>query len=509
MFNKQRERKIGIIIGYISTFVAAIVSLIYIPLLLKYIGKSEYGLYQLVGSVMAYFSTMYSSLSTSVVRYYSKYLATKDESNMCNTLAISRRIYRYASLLVIIIAIPIILLIAKIYRRSLSAWEIRESIFMFGIMIANLLVFLNNAIYSSAIIASERFIFRKSLDLISQMLQPFAVVLLLLQYKYAFIIVLVQLIFNSAISILNYWYFKEKLQIPVVYHENNKELVKGLFSLTLSILVVAIVDQIFWKTDQLILGQMYGTSTVAVYAIGSQINSLFISIGCVIPGICLPMITKIIEQKNSNSELSKIFAKLGRYQAYILFPIDAGVLLFGKEFIYLLAGKDFGESYYVALLLMLPYTIDLLETHGQSILQAKGIYKYRTYVMIIAAFINIALTLIWARQFGMLGAALATTFSIGISMGLVMNIIYFRKASLDVGLFWKNVLQIGLGTVIAIIIGYFGIRRVSFTNLYIQLIVHVFLFLIIYCLIMYLIIMNKEEREIVNKVVSKIFKKIL
>ena len=40
----MNERKIGIIIGYINMVLQAIINFMYVPLLIYYIGKSEYGL---------------------------------------------------------------------------------------------------------------------------------------------------------------------------------------------------------------------------------------------------------------------------------------------------------------------------------------------------------------------------------------------------------------------------------------------------------------------------------
>ena len=50
----MNERSKGAIMNYLYMGVQVIVNLIYVPLLLSFIGTAEYGLYQLIGSVMAY-----------------------------------------------------------------------------------------------------------------------------------------------------------------------------------------------------------------------------------------------------------------------------------------------------------------------------------------------------------------------------------------------------------------------------------------------------------------------
>ncbi len=67
---------------------------------------------------------------------------------------------------------------------------------MFKIMIINILVYLNSSIYSASILAHEKFIFRKTLDLAVTILQPISVLCLIKGYPRASTIVIIQLILN-------------------------------------------------------------------------------------------------------------------------------------------------------------------------------------------------------------------------------------------------------------------------------------------------------------------------
>ena len=91
----MNERKIGIVISYVNIFLHALVGFLYVPLLLFYIGSSGYGLYQLIGSFIAYFSIMDFGLTAAVVRFYAKYKALNDIAGMENILDISLRGYGF------------------------------------------------------------------------------------------------------------------------------------------------------------------------------------------------------------------------------------------------------------------------------------------------------------------------------------------------------------------------------------------------------------------------------
>jgi O-antigen/teichoic acid export membrane protein len=85
----MNERKLGILLSYLNIILQVIIGFLYVPILLHYIGKSEYGLYQLIGSLIAYFSIMDFGLTAAVTRFYTKYKALKDKVGMENILAIS------------------------------------------------------------------------------------------------------------------------------------------------------------------------------------------------------------------------------------------------------------------------------------------------------------------------------------------------------------------------------------------------------------------------------------
>ena len=44
------ERRTGVVLSYIQVILNVLVNIIYVPVLLHYLGQSEYGLYQIVGS---------------------------------------------------------------------------------------------------------------------------------------------------------------------------------------------------------------------------------------------------------------------------------------------------------------------------------------------------------------------------------------------------------------------------------------------------------------------------
>ena len=63
------ERKAGIVLSYVSMFFSIVIGLIYVPMLLHFLGKEQYGLYQLMGSLIAYMAVMDFGLANTITRY--------------------------------------------------------------------------------------------------------------------------------------------------------------------------------------------------------------------------------------------------------------------------------------------------------------------------------------------------------------------------------------------------------------------------------------------------------
>ena len=494
------QKRIGAILGFLYTALQSVISIIYIPILLNTIGKSEYGIYQIVGSVIAYFAAMESPLCASVLKYYVEYRVKGDNRNMENVLAIGRRIFLILSIVFILISIPSAFALKASFSATFTESQITETLWMFGIMIFNLIVSMNSYVYLAVINGHERFVFVKLSSIVTLILQPVIVVLVLQQYQCAFVIVAVQCMLNILMALIRKYYAVKKLNCIIKYHGFDKMLFKGMMALSLATLGVALADQVFWRADQLILGSMLGPDVAAEYSIGSQLNTMYISVACVLGGVILPTVTKLIVN-GTLKDVSSYFAKIGRYQSILAVLVLTGVVGFGEEFIMILAGEGFEYSYNVALLLMIPYTIDLIQICGNTILQIKNQYGYRAKMMIISSIIKILLSIVFVKIMGPIGAAISTAIVILLGNGIYLNYIYIQKIGIDIKMFFSRISTIWIIGIFMLPISYV-INRIELSNDYFQFGMHIVVFSLIYLLLIYKFALTPSEKELFVKVLK-------
>lgn len=490
----MNERKIGIVISYVNIFLHALVGFLYVPLLLFYIGSSGYGLYQLIGSFIAYFSIMDFGLTAAVVRFYAKYKALNDIAGMENILAISLRGYGFIAVFVLCIGSVCYFFLNQIFAGSMTAKEVGEAKSLFLLLLFNIALTLSTMVFRAVINAHEKFLFLKGAETVELVLQPLLVILVLRQYPSAFSVAMVQTLMNIALIFVRGYYCFEKLGIRIRFHYWDSKLIHEFKKLALSVFAISLIDQVFFKTNQVILGIVSGTFAVAVYSISSLIYMNYMALSNAISGVYLPHITKMVARKEPVQKLSGLFIQIGRWQYFLLGLVATGFIIFGKQFIQIWAGDGFEDAYWITLLIIIPFTIDLIQNIGLSILQAQNHYDFRAKVYFGIGILNLILAIPLGMKYGGIGCAFATGFSMFIGNGLIMNWYYSSITGLQIKEFWKQIIKISFRIMFCCIIGYFiNIMTMSGSNM--VFVIKMIGYTILYSGVIYFTSMNREEKN--------------
>lgn len=442
------ERRIGILASYVNIFVQVVVGFLYVPILLHYISKSEYGLYQLIGSLIAYFGIMDFGLTGAITRFYARYQALRDQKNMENLLAVSLRLYGGVAAFMLAVGSVCYLFLDTIFGGSMTTAELVSAKQLFLLLLFNVTITLLTMLFRAVINANEKFLFLKGTELLQLILQPILVVLILQEYPYAFSVALVQTILNCILIVARIYYCFASLHISIRFYGWDWDLLRDFRKLALSLFAVSVIDQVFFKTNQVILGVVSGTEAVAVYSIAALIYMNYMALSTAISGVYLPHVTAMVVQRASMSEISSLFIRIGRGQYFLLLLVLTGFIIFGQQFISLWAGTDFLPAYWMTLLIIVPFTIDLIQNVGLSILQALNQYAFRAKVYLGMGVFNLLLAIPLGLRYGGIGCAFATGVCMFIGNGLIMNWYYAKVVGLAISAFWK---QIGKITIIGII----------------------------------------------------------
>lgn len=69
---KVNQLKVGAALSYVSLGIGNVISILYTPIMLRLLGQSEYGLYNLSNSIIGYLGVIDFVIGNAVVRYTGK-----------------------------------------------------------------------------------------------------------------------------------------------------------------------------------------------------------------------------------------------------------------------------------------------------------------------------------------------------------------------------------------------------------------------------------------------------
>ena len=504
---KVNQVKVGIVLSYAVIVLNMVIGIIYTPLLTKQLGQSEYGLYSLVTTIISYLTILDFGFGNSIIIYTAKYRANSQKKEEQKLHGMFLIIYTVIGIIAGIVGIIIWANVDRFFGARMTTQELEKAKVLMGILTFNMVITFPFSIFSSIITAYEKFVFAKILNIIRILLNPIITVILLkLGYKSIGLVILTTVL-NIMVLLMNFLYCKTKLKIKIKFAKIDKAILFSIMSLSIWVFLNSIIDKVNWSLDQFVLGIVSGTREVAIYSVAANLITMYINFSVALSGVLLPKIATMEENKASDTEFTDVFIKTGRIQYILMALITSGFILFGREFINITwVGIEYDKSYFIALILMIPTLIPLIQNVGLNILQVKKQYKFRVIVLFILAIINVIISIGLAKIYGGIGAAMGTAIITILGAIIFMNIFYYRKTNIDIPKFWKNIFKLTIPVIIACA---FGILQKKLLNidstkiLMLQILIYTFM----YSILMWTIGMDQYEKNIIQVPLKKILKR--
>ena len=367
----MNQRKSGIILSYTSEGIKILSGLLYTPIMLRLLGQSEYGLYQLVNSVVSYLSLLGFGFTASYMRFYSRAKAKNDEEQVSRLNGMFMVIFLVIAGICILCGSVMVGNIQLIFGNGLTSEEYPTARILMTLMIFNLALTFPGSIFDCFTSAHERFFFQKLLIVLQNILNPFLTMPLLIMGYGSIGMVCTTTFLTIAKLVVNVWYSLKKLHVHFIFTSFKFSLLKEMWVFTFFIFLNQIIDQINWSVDKFLLGRMLGTTAVAIYGLGGQINSMYLQFSTSISNVFVPKVNRIVATADDNNELTRLFTKVGRVQFIVLALILSGFIFFGQPFMYFWGGEGYSESYHITLWLIFPVTVPLIQNLGLEIQRAK------------------------------------------------------------------------------------------------------------------------------------------
>ena len=508
----MNQVKIGSIISYIQTGINILIALLYTPVMIRILGRSEYGLYNTISSIIAIVALLNLGFGSTYIKYYSGY--RKDN----NRQAIYKLNGMFLCIFLLIAAVAGVCgfflssNLNLVFSTGLTEAEYVVAKKLMLLLTGNLMFTFAANVFTCIISAHEKFVFLKLLGVLKTVISPLVTIPVLLAGYGSIGMVVVTVTLSLLCDLLYVLFVLCNLKEKFAFKGYDPALFKELFRYTSLIAIHLIVDQINWNVDKILLGRFKGTETVALYSVGYSLYAHYISVGLTMVNMFVPRVHKIVaecenEPAKLTTKLTALFTRIGRIQYLVLAPIVVGFVLFGRSFIIHWAGAEYEQAYYVALLLIISGSIDLIQNIGIEMQRAQKLHAFRAIIYAVMAGINVVLSVILCQEYGAIGCAVGTAISLIVVQGIVINIYYYKKCHINVVTFWKSILLMTKGLTLPTVFGVvICCIKSSFSLL--ELMICIGCFVLLYIPSVYLMGMTASEKESIRNILGKVKKRL-
>ena len=496
------EIRRGAMLSYATILVVNLSGLLLTPFIIRTLGNTEYGLYLLIGSLAAYLGVLDFGLNNAVTRYVAQCAGKGDRASEARFLG--------AALVVNVLATAAIIGLGAIFYANIDAWfsdtldagQRDQARIMLLLLIANVVLTVSSSMFTAICAGHERFTFPTMINLLRYLVRIGLVFAILMVGGRAISLVALDAALALVVFFANAFYAIRRIGARFSMMSLNIQLIRSVLTFSGWVFLFAIIGQLQWHSGQIIVGKSIGMEPVAIYGIGIMFGTYYGAFSTAITGLFLPRATYMTVANASPEELGEEMARIGRTALLILLLILGGFAFFGHEFLQLWAGPEYGSAWMVALIIMLAYTVPLVQSFANQLLEARALFAFKAKVYLVALPLGVGLGYHLLESLDVLGMALGIASGWVVAVA-IMNVYYHTVLELDIPRFFGALLK-GIAPAFVGSLAIAAPLRLLPEAGWTLLLAKMVIFAAAYAALMYLVGMNNQERNEVKGMIERL-----
>ena len=202
----MNQRKWGAVLSYINILASILVGLLYTPVMLRFLGQSEYGLYSLIGALVGYLSVLDMGLGNTIVRYTAKNRVDGTRRREAELNGLFLFLYSVIGLICLAVGAILYCNMETLFGMTLTAGEMTRAKIMMLLLIFNVSFSFPLSIFAAVLTAYERFIFLRISNILRVVINPLLVLPFLYWGYGSVMMVVVSTVLNFACLFANAFY---------------------------------------------------------------------------------------------------------------------------------------------------------------------------------------------------------------------------------------------------------------------------------------------------------------
>ena len=427
MSNISRKLASGSALRVFNLGAQVITSLFMMPFVIGCLGDRMYGLWLLVSKIIDYYWLLDLGITQAVSRHIAAALGAKNTKE-CNQV-ISNALVLYSGVAVLVTAVTMVLvMIAPFFAKDLQDVELFQKVVL--VLGLNTAIEFPIRVFGGILTAKLRYDIMSFLKLGSLILRVSGFIIVL-SLGYGILALALVTVVTGIPEKIAYLYFSKQnypeLHISPSYL--SRKIVRVLYGFGFYVFLIQIGDLLKFNADSFIIASFVGVASVTHYGIAATLMIRYMTLMGSMTGVFVPVFSRFEAMKDT-VRIKKIFFLSTKVAICISTFIGFGLIAWGHFFIERWMGSDYLDAYPCLVVLIVGCTVSQWQSTSYALLFGTSKHKFYAITNGAEAILNMGISLLLVRSYGILGVAIGTTIPILIIKLFVQPVYVCRLTSM-------------------------------------------------------------------------------
>ncbi len=503
MKNKNNSRSslvINALSNWLSFFVNALIGFFLTPFIIRHVGKTGYGIWVLVGTIVGYYGLLNLGVSAAIHRYVARYTAREDYE-MLNRV-VNTALAMFSSIALVIVIATLVFAGQITHFFNVPPENQQNFIYLLYILGFSVSITFPAEVFGAVVVARENYLPFNIFTSINRIIYAIATIAMLSAGWGLLGIGTAQLLW-AAVLFSGYLYlFKRHAgEIKISFRYANKQTLKIIITFGITSTVIMISDIIRINLDNIVIAKIVNIESVGVFGIAALLISYTTRLITGSMNVLNPRFAKL-DGLGEQDNLKRLFRNSLYISSFLSFGIAMYIIIFGGNFIVLWVGTNFINAIPVLVVLTIATVLDLCQNPSIGLMYSLNKHRFYAYASVIEAILNLIFSIFLAYKYGMIGVALGTLFSAMIIRIIVMPVYTSRIINLPLVQYVKPLLPSFISAAL-ILTGCYYFNLIDHELRYLNLIIKFLSVTVIYLVLNYFLIDKDFKAIILAKFLKK------
>ncbi len=454
----RRRALVGTFSNYAGRFVKLGTWFFLTPFILHELGAEDYGLWVLVGSVVAYGALLDLGIGGAVTKYVAEYMARGETDQARSLVATALRLYSGLGLIAVVLSAGLAFVFPGLFnvppeRHATATWLV----LLMGLALG---ISLPYTTAGAVLRGLQRHDLLNYISATGTLLSAAATVVVLLMGgallgMVAVNIPITLLMQGASVRAIN----RSTPELRFGWAGAEWRLVRRIISFSFSIFVVQGAGLVQTKTDEIVIGVVLPISAITPYAIARKLSELPQILTDQFMKVLLPLASEL-HADDDQARLRALYLESTRLTLAIFLPVACTLIVLARPILTAWVGAAYADNAHLLVILTVASLIATSQWPAGSILQGMARHGPLAIMTLGSAVANLALSITLVHRLGLAGVALGTLIPTAVE-GLFFVLPYaMRTIGVSGGEGLKRVLMPALCPAIPMIIVLYLLERV-------------------------------------------------